>query len=62
MTGRGSLVIGLVILALLSSGVGLLWAAESNERAGREELYQKNNLGVALMEQYKHEEIGRAHV
>jgi len=56
MTGRVSLVIGLVILALLSSGVGLLWAAESNERAGREELYQKNNLGVALMEQYKHEE------
>ena len=63
MTGRGGLVIGLVILALLSSGVGLLLAAESNEvtgqkagQNGREELYQKNNLGVALMEQYKHEE------
>src|SRR3954464_14124712 len=31
-------------------------AAQTDERQKREELYRLNNVGVALMEQYKHEE------
>ena len=56
MAGRVLLVYGLVMVALLSVGTGLPGKAASSTQGGREELYQKNNLGVALMEQYKHEE------
>ena len=61
MTKRPLPVIVFIIVSLLSPVINKTdwWTtvgAQSEDQAKREELYQKNNLGVALMEQYKHEE------
>ena len=53
LTGLISMAFGLIGL---SRKVESAQGAPEEARAKREELYRANNLGVALMEQYKHEE------
>lgn len=60
MTRRPRLLMGMLMMTgltfgLLMSGTGWESPVEA-QNAKREELFRKNNLGVALMEQYKHEE------
>ncbi|HMY73793.1 MAG TPA: FG-GAP-like repeat-containing protein, partial [Blastocatellia bacterium] len=55
MTTKHSLLIGVFVIGMLSL-TGRQNSPSSEALQKREELYRLNNLGVALMEQYKHED------
>jgi Tfp pilus assembly protein PilF len=57
MIARTTILLILTIPLLLGGrGGAMLTGGQAGELERREDLYRKNNLGVALMEQYKHEE------
>ena len=59
----GVLLLGLLICFLIAPLISLTSAHRQNPTAKantREDAYRANNLGVALLEQFKYKEIGRA--
>src|SRR5205085_7360254 len=55
-TGRLFLAVALVIISLLAATLTGLTAGQTDAKASREAAYRANNVGVALLEQYKYPE------